>query len=110
MIVINENTRQTAESDPCFASFIKGIEVGVAEASRLIDTKMSFKLEYKRDWQYPEWMKLKLIVKLPEIDFNLKMRIWDQLDDIIRSKIRLQIANEHEFSELDKNFFISVEL
>lgn len=49
--------------------------------------QLTYNIDERPDIEYPEWKKIIIHFDFDESDFNLKMKIWDDLDDFIRKKI-----------------------
>ena len=102
-------------SDDGFSKFIRQSELGLREFVQKGNLNLSCNFKLEKDLEIPNWEKIMLTIEFVDekFDSDEKIKIWDQLDDIIREKIN-DLINIREDSEkgsirnFNRKFFIEL--
>ena len=101
-IYFEEAMQEKINSDGNFSKFIEQVERGLKEITRKLDFKLICTFKLRVDFEIPTWEKIILSIQLipAKSDFEEKINLWDELDDVIRGKIK-KLLNSH-LNESDK--------
>lgn len=102
-------------TDTIFSHIVSTIESAAKIFALSKSIQADYLLSFRRDSEIPEWKKYILTVNVPKLDFDAKMKLWDEFDAFIRKRIRerLLYAPKQEakkLKELNKTLFTRVEL
>jgi len=102
-------------SDPFFAENLGIIEKVARTFAAGTPFKMNFFVSFRTDVEIPKWQKTILSVQVADLDFDQKMKLWDEFDAKIRKEMhqRIEIATGSEkekLEEMNKTFFTNLQL
>lgn len=112
---IDKSVQVVIMTDPVFAKNLSVVEKAARAFALESQSKMDFSLSFHSVIAIPDWKKLVLDVRAEGLDFDEKMKLWDQFDARIRNEIRQRIENaegaeKERLKELDKAFFTHFDL
>lgn len=115
IFLIDEIVQEKITSDPIFAENLGVIERVARTYATVSPFKMDFFVYFRTDVEIPDWEKTILSVQVSELDFDKKMKLWDEFDAVIRKEIqqRIKIASRLEkerLEEMNRTLFTRIEL
>jgi hypothetical protein len=102
-------------ADTLFSRNVSFIESAAKLFALSKTLQADFFLSFRRDSEIPEWKKYILTINVPGIDFDTKMKLWDEFDAFIRERIRERLLHApkeeaKKLKKLNKTLFTRVEL
>lgn len=98
-----------------FLRFIKESELGLKEFVYNNNLTLICNFYLENDFEIRDWEKIKLDINIvgENIEFEEKITIWDNIDDVIRKKINQLINNfrktdKNTIKDFNKRFFIEI--
>jgi hypothetical protein len=112
---IDKTVQVVAMSDPLFAKNLSIIEKTARTFALESRLEISFSVSLRRDIEIPDWRKLVLDIHTRDVDFDQKMKLWDEFDARIRKGIQEKIEisqgiEKEKLEELKKTFFTHFDL
>jgi len=115
IFLIDKTVQVAVMFDPLFAKNLSIIEKTARAFALESRLEISFSVSQRRDIEIPEWRKLILDIHTKGLDFDQKMKLWDELDAKIRKEIQEKIetsqgTEKEKLEELKKTFFTHFDL
>lgn len=102
-------------SDLAWREFFRIVEMNVRKLAYDLNLDWEFEASIQTDVETPWWERIVLRVKPMDGDFKKSIDLWDQIDTEVRraiesAKQRIEPSLSKKISELNKNFFIEMDL
>lgn len=102
-------------SDLAWREFFRIVEMNVRKLAYDLNLNWDFEASIETDVETPWWERIVLRIRPMDGGFEKSMDLWDQIDTEVRKAIEfaersMEPSLSKKISELNKNFFIEMDL